>query len=112
MMLKRNEHILIQNVNVAKNFWPRFMGLMGKANLPDSQGVLFPKCNAIHTCFMKFSIDCIFMNEQGEVKKIYRNLRPWRLAGPVWGATQVLELNGGVADKLKIQEGEHLICGH
>ncbi len=111
-MLKRNSEILIQNLEVAETFWPRLVGLMGRENLPPDRGVFFPRCNAIHTCFMKFSIDCVFLNANGQVKKIYHRLSPWKWAGPVWGASAVVELEAGSAEKLKIQEGDQLICGH
>lgn len=112
MMLKRNSEILIQNLEVADKFWPRLMGLMGRADLATDQAVLFPSCNAIHTCFMKFSIDCVFLNSEGRVTKIYHELKPWKWAGPVWGAESVIELKGGFAKQNKIQEGDQLLCGH
>lgn len=112
MMLKRNSEVLITNLNVANTFWSRFMGLMGKSSMSSSEAIMFPKCNAIHTCFMKFSIDCVFLDKSGRVRKVYRNLAPWRLAGPVWGAAMVIELIGGSAERLNIQEGDQLICGH
>lgn len=111
-MLKRNSEVLFQNLEVVEGYWNRMMGLMGRGQLDEQQALFFDHCNAIHTCFMKFSIDCVFLDEKGIVKKVYHNIRPWRMAGPVWGAKSVVEMTAGMALKNKIQLGDHLLCGH
>ena len=77
---------------VARTFWQRFKGLMGRKSLPPGEGMLILKCNSIHTCFMRFAIDATFLDKDDQVVKVVRNIRPWRLC--VWGgrrAVKVLE---------------------
>ena len=77
---------------VAKTFWQRFKGLMGRKALPKGEGMLILKCNSIHTCFMRFPIDATFLDRDDNVVKVVRNIRPWGLC--VWGgwrAVKVLE---------------------
>ena len=77
---------------VAKTFLQRLKGLMGRKRLPSGEGMLILKCNAIHTCFMRFPIDATFLDRDDNVVKVVRNIRPWRLC--VWGgrrAVKVLE---------------------
>jgi hypothetical protein len=112
MKLKRNSEILIPNLQVAEGYWQRMMGLMGKKNLPSDQALFFDHCNAIQTCFMKFEIDCVFLDKNGEVKKVVHHVRPWRWVGPVWGARSVIEMSAGLASQNQIKEGDHLVCGH
>jgi hypothetical protein len=57
---------------LAKSFPIRLKGLMGEENI--DYGMLFPKCNAIHTFFMKENIDIVGLNEENQVIYIYRNL--------------------------------------
>ena len=88
------DKIVINGVRaeVAKTFWQRFKGLMGRKNLPHGEGMLIMKCNAIHTCFMRFPIDATFLDCDDNVVKVVRSIRPWRLC--VWGgrrAVKVLE---------------------
>ena len=74
---------------VARTLWQR---LMGRKSLPPGEGMLILKCNAIHTCFMRFAIDATFLDKNDQVVKVVRNIRPWRLF--VWGgcrAVKVLE---------------------
>lgn len=112
MILKRNSEVLFQNFVVVEGYWSRMMGLMGRDQLDDQQVLFFDNCNWIHTFFMKFSIDCVFLDEKGVVKKVYYNLHPWKFAGPVWQAKSVIEMTAGLANKNNIKVGDHLICGH
>ena len=80
------------NVRVARTLFERMRGLIGTKRLPPGEGMLILKCNAIHTCFMRFPIDATFLDRDDNVVKVVRNIRPWRLC--VWGgrrAVKVLE---------------------
>lgn len=59
-------------IKEATSFKDRLIGLMGKENI--TYGVLFPKCNAIHTFFMKENIDVIGINDESQVIYIYRDV--------------------------------------
>lgn len=56
----------------ALTFKERLYGLMGKTNI--SFGMLFPKCNGIHTFFMKEAIDVVGLDETNEIIFLERNL--------------------------------------
>ncbi|MBP5296859.1 MAG: DUF192 domain-containing protein [Bacteriovoracaceae bacterium] len=84
--------IIARRVEIADNFFSRGKGLLGRSFLAPQTGLLIRPCNSIHTFFMQFPIDVIFLDGQGQVIKIQRNLAPWRLVWPSWRATQVLEL--------------------
>jgi len=78
---------------VARTFRERTVGLIGRAGLAPGRGLLIERCNAIHTFFMRFTIDATFLDAEGRVVKVVRNIRPWRFC--VWGgwrATKVLEV--------------------
>ena len=77
---------------VARSFWARVKGLIGRRGLPPGRGLLILRCNAIHTFFMRFAIDATFYDREDRVVKVVRNIRPWRPF--VWGgfrAVKVLE---------------------
>ena len=77
---------------VAKTLFARMKGLIGTKCLRPGEGMLILKCNSIHTFFMSFPIDATFLDRNGNVVKVVRNIRPWRLF--VWGgfrAVKVLE---------------------
>ncbi len=70
MKLKINNKTI--EIKKATDFKTRLIGLMGKQNI--TYGILFPKCNAIHTFFMKEEIDVIGLNEENQVIYIYREV--------------------------------------
>ena len=88
----RRERVCGVDAEVAETFAERARGLIGRKGLAPGTGMLIPRCNCIHTCFMRFPIDATFLDRRGEVVKKVRNIRPWRLF--VWGgfrAVSVLE---------------------
>lgn len=90
--------ILGVHAYVAEGFFPRLLGLMFRRDLQAGEGLLITCCNAIHTCFMRFPIDVAFLDRDGAVVRIVRNIKPWRLF--VFGgrnACQVLEVRAGTA---------------
>lgn len=77
---------------VARTFFERAKGLIGRHDLAAGHGLLIEQCNAIHTFFMKFAIDATFLDRNNRVVKVVRNIRPWCFF--VWGgwrARKVLE---------------------
>lgn len=96
------------NVRVATSMWARFWGLMGRASLEDDGGLLLRPCSSVHTFFMRFPIDVIFLDRGGSVVKIIAAMKPWRaaLGGP--GAHSALELNSGAAASRGLEVGDVL----
>lgn len=99
MKIKVREITLSSNGKLAEVFQDRLIGLMFKSEMKGYDSLLIKKCNSIHTFFMRFNIDVIFVDKNLKILKIYRELRPWRMTTMVWRATQVLELNGGAVPK-------------
>ena len=109
--LKKTNQVLIPQLEVVDTFWSRGKGLLGRSNLEDHQALWIHRCNSIHTFFMKFAIDCIFVDKTMKVRAIYRDVRPGRLVPPVWGASSVIEMASGASDKYQIQVGDEFYVG-
>lgn len=71
------------------------------------EGLWIVPCPMIHTFFMKFPIDVLFLGRDLRVARVIENLKPWRLSPWVWSAHSVLELAGGVL-KGSVQVGDQL----
>lgn len=106
-----NSEILFENLVRAESVVARTVGLLGKHELSNKEALFIRRCNAIHTCFMKFSIDCVFLDKKGTIRKIYHDVKPWRFAGPVWGATDVIEMAAGMAKIKNLNVGDTVECG-
>lgn len=80
------------DAEVAESLLDRLRGLIGRDAPAAGRGLLIRRCNAVHTCFMRYPIDVSFLDRSGRVVRVVRNVRPWRLF--VWGgwrASQALE---------------------
>ncbi|EQC46829.1 DUF192 domain-containing protein [Bacteriovorax sp. Seq25_V] len=104
---KQSGELIAEKIKIADSFFARLIGLMFKGPLVEFDSLLIKKCNSIHTFFMKYPIDVVFMNKNFKVVRVYRNIKPWRMTRIVFGATQVIEFEAG---KLKgdLKVGEEL----
>ena len=75
----------------------RMRGLMGRPSLEPGEGMLIRRTGSIHTFFMRFPIDLVFLDRGGKIARIMPNVKPWRLTAPVFGARSALELEAGAA---------------
>lgn len=103
--------VLLSDLKIARRFFERGKGLLGRVTLPADEALWILRCNSIHTFFMMFPIDCVFVNRDLEVKALRRNVVPWRMVFPVWGASSVIEMAAGNIDRLDIRTGEKLHVG-
>lgn len=103
-----NAELLIEKLEVATSFWSRAVGLLGRKELPQHHAMWFPNSNNIHTHFMRFAIDCIFLDKNMEIKKIVSAVKPFRFVGPYWKTSSVIEANAGFADAKNLKIGDHL----
>jgi hypothetical protein len=99
---------LAREVRYAKGLWSRFWGLMGRRSLPEGQGLLLKPCTSVHTFFMRFSIDVIFLDRSDRVVKIIPAMKPWRTALGGRGSHSALELNAGDAEAAGLAVGDTL----
>lgn len=84
----------VSRLRVALTPWERMRGLLGRDGLDPGEGMLFPNCSSVHTLFMRFTIDVVYLDREYHVRKITPRLRPWRFSG-CWGAAHTLELPSG-----------------
>ena len=79
-------------ISLADNFWKRFCGLMFRKSFPGGWGLLLTHCNSVHTMFMRFPIDVIYLDNNGKIVKCIEHLKPWRFSFGGPEAVHCLEL--------------------
>ena len=99
--------IVAGKVEKADDFKTRLKGLIPRSSLEPEEGLWIIPCSMIHTCFMRFSIDAVFLDKSMRVKRIIQNLKPWRLSPRVFQSASVLELGAGKSIG-RIEEGDIL----
>jgi uncharacterized protein len=99
--------VVCERCRIADNFFSRMRGLLGKRQLPDDECLLIRPAGSIHTFFMRFPIDAVFLSRDGEVLKVKPNVGAWR-ARFCRSAHSVLELPAGEAARREIAPGDQL----
>lgn len=105
----KGNSLVAQNVLMARGFFQKLRGLMFRNELGEGEGLFLKKTSAIHTCFMRFPIDVVFLDRDDKVVKVVSCLKPWALWCGARGAAGVLELNEGKVRRCGIQEGDGVI---
>jgi len=98
------------HVELALDRPTRRRGLLGRQGLGPMSAMLFSPCWMVHTAFMRFPIDVLFLDGQGRVVHVARELAPWRAAMSV-RAKIVIELPARAADRHGVSVGDRVTFG-
>ena len=102
----RNALTIASDVNLALTRAERRKGLLGRDSLDPAAALVISPCSSIHTMFMRFPIDVIFVDRDGRAVRIVKDLAPWRIA--VARAHAVIEFPAGSLGKRDIKVGDEL----
>ena len=108
LLNERTGEVVAAEIELAADSQSRNRGLLGRSSLAAGHVLIIAPCNAIHTFFMRFTIDIVFVDKRGRVKKVCRKVRPWR-ARVCLGAFAALEFEGGGVNSARILAGDRLI---
>lgn len=104
---KKTGKKIATEVRYAGTFLSRLRGLMFTPKLNGFDGLIIEPCNSIHNCFVYFSLDVVFMDQNNTAVKIIRNFKPWRFSWIYPKAKKVLELPSGKLPQ-EVIEGDEL----
>ena len=105
--LERGE-VVCDRCELADSPWRRLRGLMGRAGMGRNDGLMLCPAGSIHTWFMRFPIDVVFLDSDLRVVRLRESLRPWR-AAVARGARAVLELPAGEGRRRGLVAGRRLL---
>lgn len=99
--------VLAERVETADRGATRRKGLLGRDGLAPGDGLWIVPCESVHTCFMRFAIDLVYVDRGKRVKKVRSNVAPWRLSACL-SAHSVIELTAGTVRETQTQVGDKL----
>ena len=110
---KKTNKVLAQHVILAKSFFKRLKGLMAKKDFAKNKALWILPCRGgIHTFFMKFPIDVIFVNRHLQVSKVIKNIKPWRIIELISTHHSVFEFKSPALEHIYLQKGDTLYVSH
>jgi hypothetical protein len=99
--------IIAKNAKIANNYFQRLKGLMFIRGMRGFDSLIFFNAPAIHTCFMRFAIDVVFLNKDNQIIKLVENMSPGKAVN-CFQAKTTLELNTGVIDAMNMKINDKL----
>lgn len=103
-----SRQVIAENVAGAYNFYQRFKGLMFKKHFPAGSGLHISPCPSIHTFWMKFPVDVLYLSRQMEVLEVDKELHPGKIGKKVKGTASVIELPVGSIQAADLAPGDVL----
>jgi uncharacterized membrane protein (UPF0127 family) len=108
LTLRREDgRIVCEHVEVAATLPRRVRGLIGRRALPRGTGIVLRPAFSIHTSFLRFPIDVVFLDHEQVVMSISHDVRPWGTA-TCRGAREVVELAGGECARRGLEVGDRV----
>jgi uncharacterized protein len=107
-LLAEERRELCHRCEVADTALRRVRGLLGRTGLDRGEAMLLRPAPSIHTCFMKFPIDAVFVDRDLRVVGVSEQIPPWRFAR-ARGTHSVIELAAGECRRLGIATGDRLL---
>lgn len=95
----QGRNILSDSLQIADSFFARSKGLLGRREFPMGEGLWIKSCNSIHTFFMRFALDAVFVDRELRVVSVHHSLKPWRITPLYFKATSVFELPAGTLEQ-------------
>jgi len=102
-----NGGLVCAHCRVADRPLARMKGLLGRDGLGEDEGLLIRPGNSVHTAFMRFPIDVVFLDRDVAVLRVVPGLHPWRAAS-CRRARSVLELPAGACTRTGLRAGDRL----
>jgi uncharacterized membrane protein (UPF0127 family) len=100
-------NVLCERTEIADTLWRRMRGLLGRASLPAGNGMFFKGESSIHSAFMRFEFDAVFMDRELLVVGLAERIPPWR-ARAAKGTRNILELAAGEIARTGVAIGDQL----
>ncbi len=90
--------IILAELELARTFWKRFVGLMFRKSLPSGFGIWIEPCKSVHTMWMRISIDVHFLDSDNSIIGVSKNVRPWKVALAPENTMSVLEIQSSTIE--------------
>lgn len=100
--------VLVGHLETANGLFDRMRGLLGRSGLGCGKGMYLSPCMSVHTFFMRFSIDLVFLDGNRTVVSIHKQIKPWHIVWGGFSAAGVVEIETGWFPWEKLKKGDRM----
>ena len=105
---KTRNTLIADNAVMAASLFSRMKGLLGKHSLNKGEALILNPCNSIHTFFMRFTIDALFVDKEGRIIQACENIKPYRITPIYLRSSFVIELPVGTIGSSSTSKSDKL----
>jgi len=105
----RNNAVLADRVKLADTFFSRLVGLLNRSSLEKGEALILKPSYAIHTLFMRFSIDALFLDKNGKVIGIIHAIKPFRFSPVYFGSQLTIEFPENTLQSTQTRLGDVIL---
>jgi len=98
--------VLADKAEIAKTFLARLIGLLNRQSLSKGEALILMPSNCIHSLFMRFTIDAVFLNKEGKVIKALPSFKPFRFSPILFNASLTIELPENTLQLTRTKPGD------
>ena len=106
---KSRNIVLAADCRVAHGVLQRIRGLLGRKSMGKSEALVLRPCNSVHSFFMLFAIDLLFVDKNSRAVKIIKAFKPFRISPVYFGASYVIEFPSGTISPESVHPGDMII---
>jgi len=100
--------LLADKAGLANTFFKRLIGLLNRRHLEKGEGLILSPSNCIHSFFMRFTIDVLFLDKKGKIVGILSSFKPFRFSPIYFRASLVIELPEFTISSTHTQPGDKI----
>jgi uncharacterized membrane protein (UPF0127 family) len=103
------EVVITQQARFATSLGQRMKGLLGQDSLVANEALILKPCSSIHTFFMRFAIDVLFLDKNMQIVRLVQDMPPNRLSPIVWASKMAIELPAGKISQTNTQVSDKVV---
>jgi len=101
--------LLAEQAVVADTFFKRTIGLLGRKELQKGEALVLRPCNSVHTFFMRFPLDLLFLDKNNKILKTISSIQPFRLTPIYFNAHFAIELPTGTIQDTSTAQNDTIV---
>ena len=109
---KKNNETIVTSITKALKVMERMVGLLGKKMIAENFALWISPCKSIHTFFMKFPIDVLFVDKNLCVISTFNSVKPWRIILGGRKSHSVFEMKANQLKQYNLNKGDQLYVGN
>ncbi len=109
---KTTGKVIVNSVTKARTILERMVGLLGKKEIPNDFTLWISPCKSIHTFFMKFPIDVLFVDKQLCIVSLFNSVPPGKIIFGGFKSHSVFEMKANLLKQNQLKKGDQLYVGY